>query len=93
MESPGSHSQAPVIIVGAGMAGLSAAKTLQDAGGDTLLFEASDHVGGRDAISLGPCGDRMAISTQADRGVGRVPFADDEAVELVPVEQGSEERF
>ena len=47
MEPPGSHSQAPVIIVGAGMAGLSAAKTLQDAGVDTLLFEASDQVGGR----------------------------------------------
>jgi phytoene dehydrogenase-like protein len=47
MESPGSHSQAPVIIVGAGMAGLSASKTLQDAGVDTLLFEASDQVGGR----------------------------------------------
>ena len=47
MESPGSHSQAPVIIVGAGMAGLSAAKTLQDAGVDALLFEASNQVGGR----------------------------------------------
>jgi phytoene dehydrogenase-like protein len=47
MLSAGSHSQAPVIIVGAGMAGLSAAKTLQAAGIETQVFEASDQVGGR----------------------------------------------
>jgi len=36
-----------VVIVGAGMAGLACARTLQDAGIDTVLLERSDGVGGR----------------------------------------------
>ena len=35
------------VIVGAGMAGLAAAKTLQAAGQDYLLLEKSDRPGGR----------------------------------------------
>ena len=37
----------PVLIVGAGMAGLSCARTLQDAGVPFLLFDSDEEVGGR----------------------------------------------
>jgi phytoene dehydrogenase-like protein len=36
-----------VVIVGAGLAGLSAALTLQNAGIDVLVIDGSDRVGGR----------------------------------------------
>lgn len=36
-----------VIVIGAGMAGLGAADALVEAGHDAVIFEASDHVGGR----------------------------------------------
>jgi monoamine oxidase len=36
-----------VVVIGAGAAGLAAARTLHDRGVDFLVFEARDHVGGR----------------------------------------------
>src|SRR5690348_4280867 len=36
-----------IAIVGAGIAGLNAARTLQDAGLASSIYEASNHVGGR----------------------------------------------
>ena len=38
---------AQIVIVGAGIAGLNAALTLQDAGLTCSIYEASDHIGGR----------------------------------------------
>lgn len=44
----GASAAQSVIIVGAGMSGISAAKTLSDAGmKDLLILEATDHIGGR----------------------------------------------
>jgi hypothetical protein len=45
-------SDKPVVVIGGGLAGLSAALTLQDAGRDVEIFEASDRVGGRVATDL-----------------------------------------
>ena len=41
-----------VAVIGAGLAGLSAAITLQDAGCDVEIFESSDRVGGRVATDV-----------------------------------------
>ena len=37
----------PVIVIGAGVAGLTAARTLHDAGVPVIVLEASNHIGGR----------------------------------------------
>ncbi|HWP28718.1 MAG TPA: FAD-dependent oxidoreductase, partial [Chloroflexota bacterium] len=45
--------QADVVVVGAGMAGLAAALTAQDAGARVILLEAGDAPGGSAALSAG----------------------------------------
>ena len=47
-----SVSDKKVAIIGAGLAGLSAAITLQDAGCEVDVYESSDRVGGRVATDL-----------------------------------------
>ena len=51
-----------VVVVGAGAAGLAAAKSLQMQGLEALVLEADDHVGGRCVTDAG------TFSTPFDRG-------------------------
>src|ERR1700730_12753396 len=47
LTNPHAASHARIAIVGAGIAGLNAALTLQDAGLSCSIYEASDRIGGR----------------------------------------------
>ena len=47
MKEESSHRHADVIVIGAGMAGASAAHDLHRAGKSVLILEAGDRVGGR----------------------------------------------
>jgi monoamine oxidase len=57
-ETAGSVERVEVVVIGAGIAGLSAARTLADAGRSVVVLEAADRIGGR---------------TRTDRSLG-LPF-------------------
>ncbi|TLM95126.1 protoporphyrinogen/coproporphyrinogen oxidase [Hymenobacter jeollabukensis] len=59
MNAVDSPPQAPVLIIGAGMAGLTCACYLHRAGRPVLLLEAADAVGGRVRTDLTPDGFRL----------------------------------
>ncbi|MBT9392912.1 FAD-dependent oxidoreductase [Hymenobacter sp. NST-14] len=59
MIAPDSSAQLPVVIIGAGMAGLACANYLHRAGRSVLVLEASDAVGGRVRTDLTPDGFRL----------------------------------
>jgi monoamine oxidase len=50
-----------VAVVGAGSAGLAAARRLSAAGASVVVFEAKDRVGGRSHTLLGPSGDAVDL--------------------------------
>lgn len=48
LPTPGTPSSTgPILVIGAGMAGLAAARKLRDAGKDVVVLEARDRIGGR----------------------------------------------
>lgn len=64
-----------VIVVGAGMAGLTAARTLHDAGVEVIVLEAQDRIGGRmQTLNVG--GARVDVGAAWLHGVNGNPLAD-----------------
>ena len=59
-----SRRQADVVIVGAGLAGLAAARTLVAAGVETLVLEARDRVGGRTYTTPAQNGTQLDLGGQ-----------------------------
>lgn len=57
-------TQADVLIVGAGFAGLAAAHLLRDAGFDAVVLEARDRVGGRVELQVNGLGERIDTGGQ-----------------------------
>ena len=66
-----------VIVIGAGMAGIMAARTLQDAGGNVTILEARDRIGGRTHTdhSLGTSVDLGAAWIHGPNGNPLTPLA------------------
>jgi monoamine oxidase len=60
-----------VVIIGAGAAGLAAARTLHDRGVDFLIVEARDHVGGRAYTLFGHDGAPIELGAEFIHGAAR----------------------
>ncbi len=80
---------APVVIVGAGLAGLACAKVLDLNGISSIIFEASNHIGGKVATTVtdGVTIDRGFQVYLPDYPEGR-RFFDHESLELQPLFRG-----
>ncbi len=68
----GDGSKAEVLILGAGMSGLHAARMLQAAGIDALVLEGSDRIGGRCWTARNVPGEPEFGAEQVGSGYGRV---------------------
>jgi monoamine oxidase len=68
LAAPRSASGLKVIVIGAGIAGLVAAREVERSGGEAVLLEARDRVGGRAWTVRG--GDRIAHLGEDDQTVG-----------------------
>lgn len=81
-----------VLVVGAGMAGVAAARVLQDAGRATTVLEGRDRIGGRvwTDTTLGPAVDLGASWVHGVTGNPLVALAAEAGVELVPFDQEDE---
>lgn len=64
MSMSASLGEARVVVIGAGLSGLSAARKLQDAGVSVLVLEARDRVGGRTLTREMSNGDRIDLGAQ-----------------------------
>jgi polyamine oxidase len=84
--APGRGTDGPVIVVGAGMAGLAAARALHDAGRDVIVLEARDRIGGR-TVTAPVGGARVDLGASWVHGPRQNPlvdFAATEGLEVVP---------
>ncbi len=70
----------PVVIVGAGLSGLTAAKILRRSGVETLILESSDAVGGRARTDV-----VKASSLIADFKCFSQPILKQRSISIIPV--------
>jgi monoamine oxidase len=76
-------ADADVLVVGAGFAGLTAARRLEQAGHDALVVEARDRVGGRALTVPIPGADRADPAAVLDLGAGWVGPTQDRVLALI----------